>query len=70
MRLHRLYGLGVDASLPSFEGFKYRGRALGVELRLCDFCLRGHRRCYESARWSNVNRCWKGHRAQQWRTSE
>jgi hypothetical protein len=70
MRLHRVYGRGVDDTslpLPGFESFKYRALRLKYRLGLCEFCLRGNRRCYESPRWDAVQPSWKRHRTNQFR---
>jgi len=59
-----------DHEAPPFEPFKYRAYFIGrnKEMRLCDRCLRHHKRCFDSRKnFVNWTKSWKAHRHTQYK---
>ncbi len=61
-------GLQYDQyDYPQFESFRYRAVKIYPELRLCEWCLKSNRWCYESLNTRKRMKNWKRYRRTQWK---
>ena len=72
MREKNFYGFYDDEyDDRRWENFKVRARKLSSnrELKLCEWCLKSNRWCYESSSFKKRLRNWKKFRKTQWKNN-